>query len=489
MNRRENSSVLSAKMPRKRLFGMISAAVVATATSTASFVAAAPPPMPAKPIAQPIAPAAHHDPELKFEKFTLPNGLEVLLIPDSSVPLVCVDVWYHVGSGDEVPGKSGFAHLFEHMLFQGSKNVGSDKHFEILQKIGSSQINGTTNTDRTNFYEVVPSNTLETALWLESDRMSHLLELLTKPSLDNQIDVVRNERRQNYDNRPYGKARFAMSEALYPEGHPYRHLTIGKHEDLVAASIEDVKNFYRTWYVPANATIAIAGDIDITATKALVQKWFGSMPTSEKPKVVHIDAPTVTAKTITVTDDTLAKLPQVQFGWHSPANYGPDDAELDIAAEALGRPGTGRLYKILVHDKQLAQNVEVDQGGQGFSGQFNITVTLRTGANVDDVIKIVKDEVANVRKSPIDKREFDRAITGRQAGMIEGLQSLLARANLLEGYNHYLGNPASMTFDLDRYRTTTVEKVRAAAERYLDPSKCITVITVPAASAGTGAKS
>jgi zinc protease len=212
-------------------------------------------------------PAAPGDPKLAFERYTLPNGLEVILSPDRRVPIVAVNLWYHVGSGHEVYGRSGFAHLFEHMEFQGSKNVGSDRHFEVLRKIGGESVNGTTNPDRTNYFEVVPSNQLEAALWLESDRMGYLLDpsTFTKQSLDNQIDVVRNERRQRYDNVPYGKALFAQYTALYPEGHPYRYLTIGKHEDLTAASIDDVKGFFRTWYVPANATLTLVGDFDAPA--------------------------------------------------------------------------------------------------------------------------------------------------------------------------------------------------------------------------------
>src|SRR6185295_1937382 len=224
------------------------------------------------------------DPRIAFESYRLPNGLEVILAPDKTVPLVAVNVWYDVGSGYEVHGRSGFAHLFEHMMFQGSRHVGEDQHFEVLRKIGAESVNGTTNTDRTNYFEVVPSNQIETALWLESDRMGWLLDLLNKKSLDNQIEVVRNERRQNYDNRPYGKALFAEYAALYPEGHPYRYLTIGKHEDLVNASLPDVKGFFKTWYVPANATLTVSGDFDVARGKQLVEKWFGMLPTSVKPK-------------------------------------------------------------------------------------------------------------------------------------------------------------------------------------------------------------
>ncbi len=420
------------------------------------------------------------DPKIKFEKFTLPNGLEVILAPDPSTPLVAVNIWYHVGSGDEVPGKSGFAHLFEHMMFQGSKNVGNDKHFAILRKLGSDEINGTTNADRTNYFEVVPANQLETGLWLESDRMGHLLDILAKGELDNQIDVVRNERRQNYDNVPYNKARFAMLAALYPDGHPYRYMTIGKHEDLVAASVDDVKSFFKTWYVPSNATLALVGDFDPAVAKQLVQKWFGSFPTSTKPTVVVVPAPVAPAQTITV-DDPFAKLRQVTFAWHSPANYAPGDAELDIAASALTEEGTGRLYKSLVYDKQLAQSVRANQGGSTFSGVFSITVTLRSNADLAAVQQIVNDEVAKLSREPLDAKEISRVVAAQESRAIYRLESLNARANVLQEFNQFLGDPDRITFDLDRYRNATADKIRTHVAAFLSPAHEIIVITNPAA--------
>jgi zinc protease len=432
----------------------------------------------------PIAPAHADDPKIKFERYTLPNGLEVILAPDPSVPLVAVNVWYHVGSGYEVPGKSGFAHLFEHMLFQGSKNVGEDKHFEILKKIGGDQINGTTNTDRTNYFELVPSNQLEVGLWLESDRMSHLLEMLTKKSLDNQIDVVRNERRQSYENQPYGKSRLALYDALYPAGHPYKFTTIGLAADLQAATVDDVKNFYKTWYVPANATLTLSGDFEIDAAKKLVDKWFGTLPKSEKPKVVTIAAPPpIKSQRIELSDD-LAKLRQITWAWHSPANYAADDAELDIAADALTAEGTGRLYRVLVHDKQLAQLVRASQEGMGFSGIFTITVQLRTGADAAEVERIVGEELDKVRRENLSDREVARVVTENEAGAIYRLEALMARANVLQSYNHYLGNPDSITFDLDRYRKTTPDKVRAAIAKWLPPDHVIELVTMPGKAGG-----
>jgi predicted Zn-dependent peptidase len=426
------------------------------------------------------APLVAHadDPKLAFEKLTLPNGLEVILAPDPSIPLVAVNVWYHVGSGDEVPGKSGFAHLFEHMMFQGSKNVGSDKHFEVLRKLGSDEINGTTNGDRTNYFEVVPSNQLETGLWLESDRMSHLLDVLDKGELANQIDVVRNERRQRYDNAPYNVARFALRAALYPEGHPYRYFTIGKHEDLVAASVDDVKAFYKTWYVPANATLALVGDFDVATAKQLVTKWFGSFPTSKKPKVVTIPAPVVAAQQLSV-DDPFAKLRQITFAWHSPARYAAGDAELEFVADALTREGTGRLYKLLVYDKQLAQSVRADQDGAQFSGTFEITVQLRPDADPAIVQQLVLDEVAKIAHEPPSAKEMARLVAAQEASVVRGLESVNGRANRLQQYNHYLGDPGKLTWDLDRFRTAKPEAVRDTAAKYLQREHLVTITTTP----------
>ncbi|HLL23100.1 MAG TPA: pitrilysin family protein [Kofleriaceae bacterium] len=432
----------------------------------------------------PVPPAANSDPKLTFERYSLPNGIEVILVPDKSVPLVSVSVWYHVGSGYEVYGKSGFAHLFEHMVFQGSKHVGDDRHFEVLKKIGSEQVNGTTNSDRTNYFEVVPSNQLEAALWLESDRMGYLLEKLSETSLKNQIDVVRNERRQRYDNVPYGKARFALNAALYPEGHPYRYMTIGKHEDLEAASIDDVKNFFKTWYVPANSTIALTGDFEMPVAKKLVQKWFGSFPKSEKPKVVPVPAPTKLQEREVTVDDEFAKQRQIVFAWHSPANYADGDAELDIAANALMREGPGRLYKALVYDRPLATNVSAFQGGAQFSGVFQVTVTLRPEAKVDDVKKLVAAEIARLGKEPLSEKEIQRVIAGNESGVIRQLENLLARGEILQAYNHYLGDPGKLSWDLDRFRNTNAEKVRGVVATYLLPDRMVTIITNPVTKGG-----
>ncbi len=441
------------------------------------------------------APAYADDPKIEFEKYKLANGMEVILAPDKTVPLVAVNVWYHVGSGNEVVGRSGFAHLFEHMMFQGSKNTClaretdpvkqkqmCDQHFQVLRELGAAEVNGTTNPNRTNYYEVVPSNSLETGLWLESDRMGHLLDILDRTALDNQIDVVRNERRQNYDNVPYRKALFSLYAAMYPEGHPYRYLTIGRHEDLTAASVDDVKNFFKSWYVPSNATLALVGDFDTAEAKQLIEKWFGKFPASTKPKTVTVPIPKAKPTTVTV-DDTFAKLRQVTFAWHTPAFYADGDAELDIAANALDAEGRGRLYKTLVYDKQLAQSVNASQQSSGFSSMFTITVTLRSGADLDQVKQLVMAEVARVAKENLSDKEIQRFIAQTEASAIYRLEGLNARANELQSYNHFLGDPGKLTWDLDRYRKTTPDKIRAAFAKYIVPASAVTIITNPAGGA------
>jgi len=420
------------------------------------------------------------DPKVTFEKYTLKSGMEVILHQDSSVPLVAVNVWWHVASGDETPGKSGFAHLFEHMMFQGAQHIGEDVHFEILKKIGATGINGTTNLDRTNYFEVVPAHHLETALWLESDRMGYMLPMLNEKSLANQRDVVRNERRQSYDNRPYGKELFAVMEGLYAEGHPYRYMTIGRHEDIEGASLADVRGFFKQWYVPSNATLVLAGDFEPVAAKKLIEKWFGSFPAPARPEHrIVLPTPLASNRRSTLSDP-LAKLRRVRFAWHSPPAYREGDAEFDILASVLGEPGTGRLYKILVHEKQLVQMVSAMQRSAGMSGLYTIVADLRPGADQAQVEAILDEQIEEVMRNPVTQREFDRAVTGVKADLVWQLEGLMARAELLQGYNHFVGTPDYITQDLDRYRKSSPKKVHEAAARYLAKKQRVEVITLPA---------
>ena len=438
-------------------------------------------------VARSAAPAATDDPKIPFTKFALPNGLEVIVVEDHSVPLVAVDVWYHVGAGDEVQGRSGFAHLFEHMMFQGTQNTGEDKHFEVLQNIGSSDVNGSTNFNRTNYYEVLPSNQLEAALWLESERMGYLPATITEKSLANQREVVRNERRQSLDNVPYGKEQWAVGELLYPANHPYRYLVIGTHEDLAVASADDVKAFFAKWYVPANATLAIAGDVTVAQAKQLAEKWFGTFPKTTKPQVTAIAPPKIQGPVRRSVDDSLAKLRRIHYAWHTPALFAPGDAELDVLASALGQQGTGRLFKILVLEKRWARNVAVFQESRQLSGVFHVFADLQDDAPLDEVEKVIDQELDKVMREPIGEAELRRAVVNYESQYTWGLESLLQRAETLQTYNHYTGNPDGITADLDRYRKATLAGVQAAAAKYLPKSARVEVLTVPVAEPAAAA--
>jgi len=418
-------------------------------------------------------------PKVPFEKYTLPNGLEVILVVDRSVPLVAVDTWYHVGGGDEDPGRSGFAHLFEHMMFQGTKHTGEDVHFKILELIGASVIQGTTDNERTNYYQVVPAHQLETVLWLESDRMGYLLESATQKSLDNQRDVVKNERRQRVENIPYGLERQALVQALYPEGHPYRYDVIGKHEDLTAASLDDVKAFFKKWYVPSNATLCIVGDFDPAEVKKLVEKWYGSFPKLPKPQRKVSLAPRFTQPKQLTVEDPFARLRRYRVAWHSPKLYAAGDADLDVISFVLTNPGTGRLYKRLVLESQLATTVRSAQDSQMQSSTFSISVDLKPDADLAAAKKIVEEELDRVRKEPVSDGEIRRARTNIESGYIWGLESQIGRAERLQAYNQNLGKPDGFAEDLGRYANVTPATMQKVAEKYLAPTARVEVVTMP----------
>src|SRR6186713_1940207 len=274
-------------------------------------------------------------PKIAFEKYKLPNGLDVILSRDARVPMVAVNLWYHVGPANEEPGRTGFAHLFEHMMFQCSKHVPCDQHFQLLEAAGASDINGTTDYDRTNCFETLPSNQLELALWLESDRMGYLLDKIDQAALANQQDVVRNERRQSVENQPYGMAEEALVQLLYPAGHPYYGNVIGSHEDIQAVKLEDVQNFFKQYYAPNNASLAIVGDIDVAATKALVQKYFSALKRGAPVPKISATTPKITAERRKVVPSRV-ELPRVYMAWISPSFYKPGDADADITATMLG---------------------------------------------------------------------------------------------------------------------------------------------------------
>ena len=422
--------------------------------------------------------SAHKLPTIQYEKYKLKNGLEVILSQDHRLPLVAVDLWYHVGPANEKPGRTGFAHLFEHMMFQGSKHVG-DKPFQVLEGAGATLINGTTDFDRTNYFETMPSNQLELALWLESDRMGWLLDKLDEKKLANQRDVVRNERRQG-ENQPYDVIEEAMWHQLFPKGHPYYGDVIGSHADIESAELGDVRDFFKTYYAPNNSTIAIVGDYNPATIKGLVQKYFGDIPSGPPPEKITATQPKITEeKKITVTD--TIQLPRLYMAWQSPAIYKPGDAELDLLAYALGGGRSSRLYKKLVHDDQIAQSVSVNQNSLMLGSVFQIEATAKPGVKLEQLQSAIEEELANIQKNGPTAEELERArntITTQRINTLQRLGGFGGVADMLNQYNHYEGDPGYMSKDLARYTNATAESVKKYASM-LTPNSRVVVYGEP----------
>jgi zinc protease len=424
--------------------------------------------------------------EIPFEKYRLKNGLEVILSVDRKLPVAAVNVWYHVGAIDEQPGRTGFAHLFEHMMFQGSKHVPDDVHISMLEQLGASDLNGTTNFDRTNYFETVPSNHLETALWLESDRMGFMLPTLSAEKLKTQQEVVKNERRQGYETAPYGLAREKLWQALFPLPHPYHGSVIGSMKDLDAASVEDVKAFFQTWYAPANATLAVVGDIDVAKTKALIEKYFGSLPSGPKPALPQVQPVKLTKEVEIRHEEQVATLPLVYVAWHSPAFYKEGDATADVLATVLSDGKASRLYRRLVHEEQLAQSVSASQQSLGAQSVFAIQAVARPGVSTDTLKAEIDAVLQEVRAQGVTADEINRARNRYETRTLSGLQSVGGfggKADTLQGYNHFLGDPDFLAKDLDRYNHVDSNKVKAFASEVLAPGARVVVHAVPPAAA------
>ncbi len=418
-------------------------------------------------------------PEVRFEKYKLPNGLEVILHEDHSTPLVSVNVWYHVGSKNEKPGRTGFAHLFEHMMFQGSKNH-DDDYFTPLQKIGGA-LNGSTSEDRTNYWENVPSNYLELAIWLEADRMGFLLPAMTQKKLDNQRDVVKNERRQRLDNQPYVKSYELSLAMLYPKDHPYSWPVIGSMADLSAASIEDVSEFFRTYYAPNNASLCIAGDFKPEEVKQLIEKYFAAIPSGPPVDRLTSWVPRLDGVRRASAEDNV-NLPRVYMIWHTPARYKPGDAEFDLISSVLGSGKTSRLYKSLVYEKQIAQDVTVYQQSNELGSTFNIEVTAREGHALDEIEKAVEAELSRLLTSGVAASELNEAQNEIEAQFVRALQQVGGfggRADRLNLYNVFLGDPDGFQWDLDRYGKVTASDVLKYAKQYIDMDHRVVIHIVP----------
>lgn len=421
---------------------------------------------------------------IPYEKYTLPNGLEVILSVDRKLPVVSVNVWYHVGAYHEQPGRTGFAHLFEHMMFQGSRNVADDVHIPMLEQLGATDLNGTTSFDRTNYFETVPTHHLETALWLESDRMGFLLDALTPEKLATQREVVKNERRQGTETAPYGLAREAAWHALFPLPHPYHGDVIGSMKDLDAATPEDVKDFFRKWYAPSNATLAVVGDFDVAKTKALIEKYFGSLPSHPKPTRPEVASVKLSKPVVIRHEERVATLPLLSIQWLTPGYFEDGDATADVLATALGTGKASRLYRRLVLDKQLAQSVSVTQQSQGAQSVFTLDVVARPGVSTDALLKEVDAVLKDIRRNGITPEEIQRARTRYDTRTLAGLQSIGGfggKADVLQNYNHFVGEPSYVAQDLARYETVTPESVKLFARDTLRPDARVILHAVPPA--------
>jgi len=417
---------------------------------------------------------------ISYNKYTLPNGLDVLVHEDHALPIVAVNVWYHVGSKNEVPGRTGFAHLFEHLMFEGSEHYDRG-YFHPLQEAGAA-LNGSTNADRTNYWEVVPSNALDLALWMESDRMGYLLPALTDAKFSNQREVVLNERRQNYENRPYGLAGMAIVSALYPPDHPYHWLTIGGADDIRAAHIDDVRAFFQRYYHPANASLALAGDIDAEMGVLLAEEYFGEIPAGEKPAPVTVGSPDAPPEDVKLVLEDRVELPRLYIAWHSPALFAQGDAELDLVAEVLSSGKTSRLYRALVYEQRIATEVAASQNSREAGSFFQIVATAAPGRTLVEVERAIAKELAAFGDRGPTSSELDRCLAQAEAHFLFRLQTVGGfggKSDQLNAYNTFIGDPGYFEQDLKRYRSATPEQLRDSALKWLKPNRRVILSVVP----------
>lgn len=419
-------------------------------------------------------------PAVKYEKYKLSNGLEVILSEDHRLPLVAVDVWYHVGAANERPGRTGFAHLFEHMMFQGSRHINLTDHFRYLESAGASDINGTTSFDRTNYFETLPANQLDLALWLESDRMGWLLDNLTARNLANQRDVVRNERRQG-EAEPYSVIEEAVFHNLFPKEHPYYGVVIGSHADIESSEIKEVRDFHELFYRPNNATLAVVGDFDPKTIKASIEKYFGPIPAGSPVPKVNINTPSITSERRATVTDTV-ELPRVYMAWLTPRIYQPGDAEADLMARILGGGKSSRLYKKLVYDMQIAQDVTAENMSLMLGSVFTLQATAKPGIKPEQLEKAINEELLALQEQDPAKEELDRARNKAESQLIRPLERLGGFggvADRLNSYNHYLGDPGFLPKDLARYDAVTPSDLRQFAKTYLTTNSRVVVYGVP----------
>jgi len=415
-----------------------------------------------------------------YETFTLPNGLQVIVHEDHSVPVVSVNIWYHVGSGDERAGRTGFAHLFEHIMFMGSQHVPTGEFDRLLEAAGGDN-NGSTTEDRTNYFEDAPANALPLMLWLDSDRMGFLVPEITAEKVDLQRGVVQNERRQSYENRPYGLAEENILKRLYPPTHPYSWPVIGSMADLSAATLEDVRNFFRTYYTPNNATLAIAGDVTPGDARLLAQRYFGDIPSG--PTVTRPTPPPVllTADVYGTLEDRV-QTPRVYNAWHTQKAFAADDAGLDVLANVLAGGRSSRLYRRLVYELQVASDVVAFQDGGRLDGKFELWVTARPGHALGELQRVVDEEVRKVADAGPTLREVQRAQNTFEAQFLSRMErvgSFGGKADQLSFYAYFVGTPDYFQRDLDRYLKVTPADVQRIARAYLADAHRVVLSVVP----------
>jgi zinc protease len=417
---------------------------------------------------------------IPFVRHRLDNGLDVLIHSDHNCPIVAVNVWYHVGSKNEKPGRTGFAHLFEHLMFEGSQHY--DKgYFHPLQEAGAL-LNGSTNADRTNYWEVVPRNALELALWMESDRMGYLLPALTSAKFENQREVVLNERRQNYENRPYGFAGMAIVGALYAPDHPYHWMTIGDAADIRAARLDDVQAFFRTYYRPRNASLALAGDVETDEALDMATRYFGELEAGDPPPPVDVAPPSTPAAERRLLLEDRVELPRLYVSWHSPALFAADDAELDLVAEVLASGKTSRLYRALVYEERMATEVAASQNSREIGGYFQIIATAAPGRTLDELQEAMTRALDTFIAGGPTPAEMERCLAQAEANFVYRLQTVGGfggKSDQLNAYNVFVGDPGFFDRDLERYRSVTPAAMQRVAREWLRPERRVSLSVVP----------
>ena len=420
------------------------------------------------------------DVHIPFTQFTLANGLNVIVHEDRSLPLVSVNLWYHVGSKNEKPGRTGFAHLFEHIMFEGSANVPEGEFDNLLESAGGVN-NGSTNPDRTNYWENVPSNALELALWLEADRMGWLLESMDQEKLDIQRDVVKNERRQSYENRPYGLAFERLGWAMFPPDHPYHWPTIGSMEDLSAATLDDVAEFFKTYYAPNNASLAVAGDVSAQEVRELAETYFGEIPRGpERPAVTAADPVLETTGRLVLEDDV--PLPRLYVAWHTPRVFTEEDAALDVAGSVLAEGKSSRLHRRLVYEQKVAQDVSAYQLSQELSSRFFVVVTGKPDTDLTELEDAVRVELGQLAAQGPTEPEMERSLSQIETAFAESLERVGGfggKADQLNRYYVTTGNPGYVRRDLARFQRMSAPAVASAVQQYLVDAESVVLSVVP----------